>query len=167
MQYLLLLAIGLTSTAQASLISSKLNYNYYSNWRNADQLYYSTFNSGEQWKSWKSNRYTLEPLNLVDQLNLCFAHSGGWNHYFNDCVINDEDQLLNYLEAVEDAERFGFHFSAPAYNMETEVDFRNQDMATLDWDKYSSWSPEKQLYYSTIGQNETNGVIIPWQLDKY
>lgn len=155
------------SVAEANLISSKLNYEHYADWRKADQLYYSTFNSGEQWKPWKNNRYAVKPLNLVDQLNLCFAYDGGWNHYLNACVINDEDQLLNYLEAVEDAERFEFHFSAPAYNIESEVDLRNQDPAILDWDNYKAWSPEKQLYFSTLGQNETEGSIIPWQIDKY
>ncbi len=167
MRYLLLLGLGFTSVAQASLLSSELNYDYYSDWRNKDQLYYSTFNSGEQWKSWKDDRYTVERLSLVDQMNLCFAHNGGWNHYYNDCVIEEEAQLLSYIEAVEDAERFGFHFSAPSLKLETEEAFTDIDPATLDWDNYEAWSPEKQLYFSTLNQNESDGLIIPWQLDKY
>ncbi|NCP67378.1 hypothetical protein GW756_04155 [bacterium] len=167
MKFLLLLGLGFTSVAQASLLSSQLNYNQYGDWRNNDQLYFSTFNNGEQWKPWKNDRYTVDPLTLVDQINLCFAYGGGWNHYYNDCVIEDEDQLLDYVEAVEDAERFGFHFSAPAYNIETEENFEDIDPADLDWDNYVNWSPEKQLYFSTLDQQEENGVIIPWKLNKY
>jgi|GEM_PF-5790229 len=161
----LLVGLLMSSVANASLISSKLGYDNYKGWNNNDQLYYSTFNSGEQWKGFKTPEYTVESLNLVDQINLCFAYKGGWNHYFNDCVIDEEDQLVAYLEAVEDAERFGFHFSAPAYQPETEEDFTMLDPATLDWSHYAEWSPEKQLYFSSIGQGETEGEIIPWSLD--
>ena len=86
MRWCLLLLLGLVSVAEASLLSSRLNYDHYDGWRHNDQLYYSTFNHGEQWKTWSAQRYTLEPLNLVDQINLCYAHGGGWNHYFGDCV---------------------------------------------------------------------------------
>ena len=167
MRYLFLLSLAFTSVAQASLTHSVLDFDQFENWRFNDQLYYSTFNEGQQWKPWADDRYTVEPLNLVDQLNLCFAHEGGWNHYFNECVIEDEDQLVDYLEAVEEAERFGFHFSAPAFNQEIETPLSELDPETLDWDNYQYWSPEKQLYFSTIGQNETEGAIIPWHLDKY
>ncbi len=167
MRYLLLVALGFSSVAQASLVSSELNYDQYDNWRFQDQLYYSSFNSGEQWKAWSNDRYTVAPLNLVDQLNLCFAHGGGWNHYYNDCVIDDEDQLIDYLEAVEEAERFGFHFSAPAFNREVEDNLSEIDPATLNWDEYEMWSPEKKLYFSTLDQQESGGEVIPWQLDKY
>lgn len=165
MRYLVLLGFVFTSVAQASLLSSRLNYDHYDGWRNYDQLFYSTFNNGEQWKTWSSARYEVESLNLVDQLNLCYAYGGGWNHYFNECVIDDEDQLLSYIEAVEDAERFGFHFSAPAIEPDDEEDFTTLDPDTLDWDNYASWSPEKQLYFSAIGEGEIEGEIIPWTLD--
>lgn len=167
MRYLFLLLLGFSSIAQASLDGSKLDFESFGQWRFQDQLYYSTFNVGEQWRPWSDSRYTVEPLNLVDQLNLCFSYGGGWNHYFSECVIEDEDQLLDYLEAVEDAERFGFHFSAPAFNRQTEVALSEIDPSTLDWENYENWSPEKKLYFSTVGQNETNGEILPWQLDKY
>lgn len=165
MRYFLLLGLVFATAAQASLISSKLGYENYSGWRNSDQLYYSTFNSGEQWKNWNTSRYEVSPLNLVDQLNLCYAYKGGWNHYFNDCVIDDEDQLLDYIEAVEDAERFGFHFSAPALALETEEDFTTLAPEAIDWENYGAWSPAKQLYFSTIGQAEQNGEVIPWKFD--
>lgn len=152
--------------AQASLLSSQLGYRHYQSWRHADQLYYSTFNNGEQWKSWPSSRYELEPLNLVDQINVCYAHGGGWNHYFNDCVIDDEDQLLSYIEAVEDAERFGFHFSAPALVPEAEEDFTQLSVEEVDWEHYASWSPEKQLYFSTLGEGEKDGAVIEWEFSK-
>jgi hypothetical protein len=41
------------------------------------------------------------------------------------------------------------------------------DPATLNWNNYANWSPEKQLYFSTLGQQETDGQIIPWKLNKY
>ena len=167
MRYLLLLGLLFTSVANASLLSSKLNYDHFDSWRNNDQLYYSTFNNGQQWKDWPASRSEIEPLNLVDQLNLCFAFEGGWNHFFNECVIDDEDQLLGYMEAVEETERFGFHFSAPSLNLEVEDNLADIDVNSLDWDKYETWSPEKQLYFSTLDQNETEGVIKPWVLDKY
>lgn len=167
MRYLLLCSLFLSATAQASLSYSRLDFEQFENWRFNDQLYYSTFNHGEQWKSCSNDRYTLEPLNLVDQLNLCFAYGGGWNHYFNDCVIEDEDQLVSYLEAVEDAERFGFHFSAPAFNREIEVPLSEIDPSTLNWDEYHTWSPEKQLYFSTLNQQETEGELKPWDIPYY
>lgn len=167
MRYLVLAALGFSSVAQASLISSKLDYDQFENWRYEDQLYYSTFNQGQQWKDWPHDKYRVEPLNLVDQLNLCFAHGGGWNHYYNDCVIDDEDQLVDYIEAVEAAERFGFHFSAPSFNRDVDEDLSEIDPTTLNWDDFENWSPEKKLYFSTLDENESDGEIIPWQLDKY
>ncbi len=163
----MLMAFCFPFIAQASLLSSELKYDYYQSWRQSDQLYYSTFNSGEQWKPWPAARTTFDNLNLVDQLNLCFAHGGGWNHYLGECVIEDEDKLVDYLEAVEETQRFGFHFSAPALNLETETDLASIDPKTLDWSTYERWSPEKQLFFSSLSQGEQGGTVIPWQLDKY
>ncbi len=162
-----LFGLVVSSVANASLLSSKLNYDHYDSWRNNDQLYYSTFNIGEQWKPWAATRYEIEPLNLVDQINICYAYKGGWNHYFNECVIDDETQLLGYIETVEGAERFGFHFSAPSLNLEREEDLSQIDPTTLNWEDYEAWSPEKQLYFSTMDEEESDGAIIPWKLDKY
>ena len=150
MRLIWLLPLLFIASAQAQVFSSALNYGNADNWRAHDKLFYSSFNAGEQWENWPSRKYTVEPLNLVDQLNLCYEFGGGWNHYFSDCVIEDEDLLIQYLEATEEAERFGFHFSAPTPAKPVEEDLSSLDPAQLDWDNYARWSPEKQLYFSTV-----------------
>jgi len=165
MKYLIALSLLFTSMAQAELLSSPLPYNNYQDWRQSDQLFYSTFNVGEQWKDWSGGRSTVEPLNLVDQINLCYQYNGGWNHLFNECVIEDEAALVNYLEATEEAERFGFHFSAPTQIKEVDEDLASLDPEQLDWNNYSNWSPQQQLYFSTLSQSEQDGEIVPWTLD--
>lgn len=152
MRILWLLPVLVFSVAQARLDYSALDYEPYQQWRHDDKLFFSTFNAGEQWKNWKTSQYTLEPLNLVDQINLCYEFEGGWNHYFGDCVIEDEDMLVQYVEAVEEAQRFGWHFSAPALNKTEDPDLTTVEPENLDWENYDAWSPQQRLHFSTFGE---------------
>ncbi len=132
------------------------SYKTYEDWTQGDQLYYSTFNDGEKW-TWHSALNKPEPesnLTLVEQINLCYDYGGGWNHYINNCVIEDESVLLDYVKALEYAEQNTFYYSSPPKNTEKAPEVFEGQEDRFNWKNLKHWSPEYQLHFSTFNTGE-------------
>ncbi len=136
-----------------------VNFQYYPDWTLSDKLYYSTFNEGEKWKwHWSLDKPKEDTLTPAEKINLCLNYGGMWSHYEDDCVFEEDTYILDYIEALEAGEPV--HYSAP--NKEVDIDPRNIDPATLDWAEFENWSPEIQLYFSTVNEQEKEGILKPW-----
>ena len=150
--------IGLFSAAQA------LNFDRYGDWLMTDQLYYSTFNEGEQWY-WRHDFNTPPPeetVSLAQKIQFCHRFKGTWSHIEGDCVLIPGEYILDYIEFVETG---GEGYRTSAITRQTDIDPSTIDPATLDWNDYENWSPALQLYFSTNNEGETNGALKPWSFE--